>query len=79
MGHTGAATTERILAKVGRAQRARVAIKDSSVRVHERPPHQRQTVCCQRITANLMWDEPSGRPDAHGSSIKGCALFLGEA
>ena len=75
----GAATVERILARVGRGQRTRNAIKDSSVPVNERPLPDGRLYAADGITANLMWDEPSGRPDTHGSSIKGCALFLGEA
>lgn len=76
---SGSATIERILARVGRAQRALNAIKDSSVRANERPLPDRRLYAADGITANLMWDEPSGRPDAHGSSIKGWTLSLGEA
>ena len=46
---------------------------------HERPPTNGRLYAANGFTANLMWDEPSGRPDAHGSSIKGWTLSVGEA
>ena len=70
---------ERILAKVGRAQSALNAVKDSSVPAHERPLASDRLYAADGIVVNLMRDEPSGRPDAHGSSIKGWTLSLGEA
>ena len=54
-------------------------VEDSSVPVHERPLTDGRLYAADGIVANLMWDEPSGRRDAHGSSIKGWTLSLGEA
>ena len=48
------ATIERILAKVGRAQSALTAVKDSSVPVHERPPTNGSLYAAEGIAANLM-------------------------
>ena len=51
---TWTATIERILAKVGRAQSALTAVKDSSVPVHERPLTNGRLYAAEGIAANLM-------------------------